>query len=121
MKISISDNKTIEEIQGEFNREFPYLNIQFFKHGHKAFKGNDKKELLPVTLQLSAVKHQNGTVEIKESMKVNELEAMFKEKFGLNVQVFRKSGKSWLETTVTDNWSLKKQNDEGKELSSLDI
>jgi hypothetical protein len=36
---------------------------------------------------------------------------------GLYVQVFRKSGKVWLETTATDNWSLYKQNEEGQELS----
>lgn len=121
MKITISDKKTIEEIQKEFNDEYNYLKIQFFKHGHKTFKGNDKKELIPVATFISALKHVNGSLEINDDMKVSELESLFKEKFGLNVQVFRKSGKSWLETTVTDSWTLKKQNDEGKELSKLDI
>jgi hypothetical protein len=37
----------------------------------------------------------------------------------LSVQVFRKSGKSWLETTFTDGWTLKKQNQEGIDLSQI--
>ena len=32
------------------------------------------------------------------------------EKLKLSAQVFRKSGKIWLETTFTDSWTLKKQN-----------
>jgi hypothetical protein len=52
-------------------------------------------------------------------MTVNELEQRFKSQFGLNIQVFRKHGKTWIETTVTDNWTLFKQNEEGKTLSEL--
>ena len=50
-------------------------------------------------------------------MSVTELETMFRENFGLYVQVFRRSGKLWLETTATDSWTLTVQNDQGKELS----
>jgi len=121
MIINITNNKTIEELQAEFNNEFPYLKIQFFKHSHKMFKGSDKKELIPVSTTIGVLKHHNGAIEISENMTVSDLESMFKQKLGLNVQVFRKSGKSWLETTVTDNWTLRKQNDEGKELSVLEI
>jgi hypothetical protein len=34
------------------------------------------------------------------------------------VQVFRKSGNVWLETSATDAWSLKQQNQEGMDLST---
>lgn len=120
MKINITNNKTIEEIQAEFNGEFPYLKIQFFKNGHKAFKGNEKKELIPVSTTIGLLKHHNGSIEISDDMTVSDLEQLFKQKLGLNVQVFRKSGRSWLETTVTDNWTLRKQDDEGMELSKLE-
>jgi hypothetical protein len=119
MIIEITNNKTIEDIQTEFNLEFPYLKIQFFKHSHKVFMGNDTKELLPSNTPIGLLKHHNGSIEVSEDMTVSDLEKEFKEKLNLNVQVFRKSGKSWLETTVTDAWTLKKQNDEGKELSLL--
>ena len=48
----------------------------------------------------------------------NELEKIFKDQFGLAVQVFRKSGNLWLETTMTDNWTLQQQNNHGKEISA---
>jgi hypothetical protein len=51
---------------------------------------------------------------------VVELECLFEDQFGLFVQVFRRSGNLWLETTVTDSWSLQKQNEQGKELSGND-
>jgi tyrosyl-tRNA synthetase len=52
------------------------------------------------------------TIEIKidELMKVAELEGVFAKNFGLSVQVFRKSGNLWLQTTTTDNWTLAEQN-----------
>jgi hypothetical protein len=51
-------------------------------------------------------------------MKVNELENIFQQKFSLSAQVFRKSGNLWLETTMTDNWSLLQQNNHGREIST---
>ena len=50
---------------------------------------------------------------------IKNLEKQFSDNLKLSVQIFRKSGRTWLETTFTDNWSLKKQNQEGKELSQL--
>ncbi|MEI9910895.1 MAG: hypothetical protein WDO71_15215 [Bacteroidota bacterium] len=50
-------------------------------------------------------------------MTVGQLEDIFQKQFGLQVQVSRRSGTLWLETTMTDNWTLKQQNDHGRELS----
>ena len=50
-------------------------------------------------------------------MTVIDLEKKFREVFGLGIQVFRKSGKAWLETTLTDNWTLEEQNRQGEALS----
>ena len=52
-------------------------------------------------------------------MTVTELERQFRELYGLHVLVFRKSGKVWLETTVTDGWTLAEQNNQGEALSAL--
>ena len=49
-------------------------------------------------------------------MTVNELEQRFSDVYGLGVQVFRKSGNVWLETTVTDGWTLEQQNKQGESL-----
>ena len=61
---------------------------------------------------------KDGDIQINEEMKVIELEKLFKDKFKLAVQVFRKSGNLWLETTMTDNWTLAQQNNHGREIST---
>jgi len=43
------------------------------------------------------------------------------DRFGLAAQVFRKSGRVWLETIRTDNWTLNDQNKHGRELSEEPI
>jgi len=59
----------------------------------------------------------DAIVTIPTAMTVQELEDVFRDELGLYIQVFRKSGRVWLETTATDTWSLVKQNAEGQELS----
>jgi hypothetical protein len=44
---------------------------------------------------------------------VSKVEMGFQESFGISVQVFRKSGKVWLETSATDCWTLEEQNEQG--------
>jgi len=119
MNIQVKDNLTISDIQKEFEEKFQYLKLMFFKKPHSEKEGSAKKDLLNSTVKLTNIRHKNGKIAFDENIAVNELEQLFKDNFGLNVQVFRKSGKSWIETTVTDSWSLKKQNDQGKELSEL--
>ncbi len=121
MILMIDDNQKISAIQQEFNAMFPYLKLEFFKHAHKAHQGNPKKDMLNASLTLKQIrdKHANGKLEVKESMKVSDLETQFQTLFGISAQVFRKSAGSWIETSVTDNWTLKQQNDEGKDLSDF--
>ena len=53
--------------------------------------------------------------EFESSNTVSELEESFYNKTGISAQVFRKSGISWLQTIVTDSWTLEQQNTRGKE------
>ena len=119
MTIQIENNLTITDVQNSFESNFPYLKLMFFKKPHHEHEGNLKKDLITSNAKIVSVKEGNGRITFDENITVIELEELFSEHFGLNVQVFRKSGKSWIETTVTDNWTLKKQNDQGKELSEL--
>ena len=114
-KMKINNNKSIVEIQKEFASIFPFLKIEFFKNSHNVFEGNSKKEITHKITHLN----KPGELTISDTMTVAELEQSFKNQFGLNVQVFRKHGNSWIETTVTDGWTLQKQNEEGRILSEL--
>lgn len=119
--ININDAQTISSVQEEFHKMFPFLKLEFFHQKHNLFQGSNKKDILNAndTLKQCRKNHAEGTIILNENMKVSELENLFQNTFGLSAQVFRKSGRSWIETTVTDDWTLKQQNDEGKELSFL--
>ncbi|MDF2449949.1 MAG: hypothetical protein K0R26_2453 [Bacteroidota bacterium] len=119
MKIAINDNRKIFAIQEEFNRIFPYLKLEFFSKPHKPGAASSKKLVKhsSMTLGECRTEHNKGDITIVPEMKVCELEQNFGDVYGLGVQVFRKSGRSWLETTVTDSWTLAEQNRQGEELS----
>lgn len=120
MKITINDNRRIFAVQQAFTTAFPYLKLEFFAKPHKAGGASSKKIVRPADKTLGECRtiHTNGSISITGNMTVTELEQRFADVYGLSVQVFRKSGKIWLETTVTDGWTLEQQNKEGESLSS---
>lgn len=122
MDIIVDNHKSISDIQKEFSETYPFLKLEFFTHRHGFQEGSLGKDLLKEeTLQkrFQKAKYQGKVLVIQEEMKVADLEAQFQQVFDISAQVFRKSGRSWIETTVTDDWTLKHQNDEGRELSYM--
>ena len=117
--MTIHDNRKISAIQEEFNVAFPYLKLEFFDKPHSPGQASAKKSLRQSNKTLGECRtiHNKGTIEINANMTVSDLEQRFSDVYGLGVQVFRKSGKVWLETTVTDGWTLLEQNRQGEELS----
>lgn len=123
MGIVITKHKKLSEIQEDFNGKFPYLKVEFFGHGHEEHEGSPKKDLLDSNLTVAEAGDfdHNEDLSIDGHTKVNTLEHVFKDHFGLNVQVFRKSGTLWLQTTVTDEWTLSQQNRTGSEDSHYPV
>ena len=122
MKMHIHHNDTLELVQKSFSAEFPFLKLEFFNRPHDKGMPTEKQYMLNSkrTIDSCSPKLSEATVMISTAMTVQELEGVFQERLGLNIQVFRKSGRVWLETTATDEWSLFKQNEEGQELSADD-
>lgn len=120
MKITINDRRKIFAIQEDFTKTFPYLKLEFFKKGHKPGGPSSKKTMNHNSKTLGECRtvHNKGIITITGTMTVNELEQRFGDVYGLGVQVFRKSGNMWLETTVTDGWTLEEQNRQGESLST---
>jgi len=117
MEITINDAKTLQEIQQEFNQYFPNLKIEFFKKEHELKEGNQAKDVVDLQKKIGEVRkvHHSGGLSINGHKKVVSLEKEFEEKYGLNAQVFRRSGRVWLQTTATDEWTLAEQNQAGHE------
>lgn len=122
MKIHVSEDKTIRDIQEEFQHNFPYLKIEFFHSAHRSGESSPKEKILDSKLSLRDCRwlHQSGSLTYSPQTTVGELEQAFRETFGLSVQVFRRSGKTYLQTTVTDPWTLEEQNSEGM-MASLTV
>lgn len=119
MKIEIHDKLRIREIQEQFTAHFPYLKLEFYVGAHASGEGtsNELKISDDAVIGDHRKKHNTGELSIHANLKVNTLETAFSEIFGLNAQVFRKSGNVWLQTTTTDNWTLSEQNETAAELA----
>jgi hypothetical protein len=120
MLLSIYPEKKISEVQKEFNEEFPFLKLEFFKNGMTRKQSYPSHLQIPQSKMLQEawnLKRGEGNMEIQDEMTVAELENLFMDRYNLSVQVFRRSGNIWLETTMTDNWTLRQQNEHGKEIS----
>jgi hypothetical protein len=121
MKVLINDRRKIFAIQEEFNAMFPYLKLEFFAKPNrsggatatKLVKHNSK------TLGECRTVHNTGKITITPFMRVSDLEHYFSDVYGLGAVIFRQSGKVWLETTVTDHWTLEEQNRQGEALSKM--
>ncbi len=120
MRLTIGSDTRLSSLQSDFNDYFPYLKIEFFKIPHRigeALAKNliyDKNKMVRDCRLMMSL----GVLEFNESMTVSDFEGKFQKEYGLSVQVFRRSGNVWLETSATDSWTLAQQNDEGAELSS---
>lgn len=123
MTITIEDTKTIKAIQEEFSGAYPYLKIEFFSKPHRQGGGSEKKFMKDSNANIgkSRLTHNKGVISFSGEMTVAELEKTFAVNYGLYIQVFRRSGKLWLETTATDSWTLHYQNEQGKELSNSSL
>ena len=117
--LDINSEQTLQGLQYEFNLHFPFLRIEFIRENIK--KGSrDPKNLIITTnenIRKIQSKNKTGRISYNELTTVNKLENSFLNDFGLNVQVFRKSGSIWLVTTSTDDWTLGQQNEEGKSIA----
>jgi hypothetical protein len=120
MYLHIAPDRIISEIQKEFNLVFPFLKLEFFANRSFSRSNFSANQLIPSSRKIgdNQLVKKDGTLEISADMKVADLENKFKADFNLAVQVFRKSGNLWLETTMTDSWTLEQQNKHGREIST---
>lgn len=118
MELNISPEKTILEIQNAFQAAFEYLKLEFYSQPHDDLEGSPNAYKLDASTTLNQASQQSkeGQLHIHSEMLVSALEEAFENVYGLHVQVFRKSGNLWLQTTQTDHWTLAEQNAHGAEM-----
>jgi hypothetical protein len=115
--LHLSPNKFIYALRDEFGAIYPFLNLEFYKLQESDPNLVVRKHITHQgLLRLAGLKIQ-GDIELNDNMSVGELEKQLFERFGLNAQVTRQSGNIWLETTMTDKWTLRQQNEHGREIT----
>jgi hypothetical protein len=118
-KIVVSDQNKILMLQEEFNKAFPYLKIEFFSVSNKQGEHIVNKFTTENNRILGRYRviHNDEQIIITPEITIATLEKQFNKIYGLGTQVLRKSGKTWLETTLTNAWTLEEQNHQGEALS----
>jgi len=117
MKLFIEKYSLAEDVKKVFASYYPFLRIEFYKK--PLTNSQYKKEPLALNLPLiqQMEKKSNTVIDIEKNKTVSELENDFLS-IGLKAEIFRKSGNAWVETSLTNNWTLQHQNAEAEELST---
>lgn len=120
MEINLRNESHIADVKDAFHKKFPFLKLEFFyplADERKRYHASNMITEGHTKLGEIAGMNKPGYVRIHEYRTVADVEHCFGECFGLCVQIFRKSGSSWLETNNTDERTLAEQNLLGKEKS----
>lgn len=105
----IERGKPIRDIQKEFNEIYPFLKIEIV----------DKKQPVVKVVSGSGFPGSCHHVDISACRTVAQLEEDFRDHLDLPIQVFRRAGNLWIETSLTHDWTLDQQNREGELFSTL--
>lgn len=119
MQIQINTETRIANAQNKFNEVYPFLKMDFY------YKPHDINELSAVADMISSNELFSSvntflrpeTIDIGEQRTVAQVEKEFYDKLGISMQVSRRSGDIWLQTSKTDDRTLEKQNETGKAMS----
>ncbi|MFM6982535.1 MAG: hypothetical protein ACKOXF_00265 [Chitinophagaceae bacterium] len=107
MLIEVKSDMMLKDLKKQFHSYYPNLKIEFFNQTSSESGRNTKAQMLENdTLLSTLISDREGSVEFRGDTSVRQFETLFSETFGLNVQVFRKSGNVYLETSNTDDWTL---------------
>ena len=106
-------------IKNAFNKQFRFLKIEFFNAAHKVNEPSRSASLVKGNVELEKINPliQEGLLTITHRQTVAEVEQSFQQYFGIPVQIFRKQGDVWIETTRTDHLTLMEQNEMGRNAS----
>ena len=121
MELRIDGETTIKEVQGQYNALYPYLQLHFIEPAISSARYTNRPGKIPAHLTIKQLKiiPFTLTVSIANKKTVAELLKDLGD-LGLPAQVCRKSGNHWVETSLTSDWTLERQNREAMLISVPD-
>ena len=106
-------------MQQEFSQAFPFLKIEFFIQESVVKRPISTDQFL--SLKREAGKNNkagNNSIVLTPCLTTKELVKKCEELFGVSVRVYRRFSNLWLETSITENFTLQQQNDHVSEILS---
>jgi hypothetical protein len=121
MILHIEKMMTLEHVQQAFSRHYPHLKIVYFIDRNKDNHLNSLERIQNLKMTIGSIREvsYDGFIQIEPTMTVLQVEMAFWKSFGLNVQIFRKSGNNWLMTHASDLWTLEEQNMKAEEMDMI--
>lgn len=121
MKLDFNQNTTIGDLKAQFNTQFKHVKLEFYNRSHTARSGSLPVDQVPDHVLLKEFMKEGTAVhaEFEKTIKISDLEKVFEQDFNLHVQVFRHYGNSWLQTTMSDHWTLQMAEMAAEELEEL--
>ena len=110
-EIVINKDSLVIDIQSKFTSFYPFLKIEFLTKAKKYFsfrnnKVNPESKISKITDSTFPVK-----LDVGPERTIVEIEEDCQALLGLTMQVSRKSGNVWNAISLTDNWTLRSQNE----------
>ena len=110
MKIVIDKEMTANQLARVFHEAYPFLKIEIYHQGDEM-----SFDVFHTLNEISSIKKGEEFMVVSD-MTIEQIEYLFWEKLGLQIAIFRKVGNSWLHTAFTNNWTLHRQNQMGKNI-----
>lgn len=115
MKLQINKETRIKDVQKKFTEVYPFLKIEFYKKPHAEKKLSSVSDRISPEEVISEWGNltKPGSININKRRTVAEFENEFYKKTGVAIQVSRRAGNIWIETSITDDRTLEMQNRQG--------
>lgn len=112
MTFHLSPGATVKQLKNQFAGLFANLKLEFFSQAHQARENSHPDYALRDSVAVGSISNITVKchVEVSPWMSVADFEQAMRNRYQLFVQVYRKSGELWLQTTKTDNMTLEQQN-----------
>ena len=110
MQIELSTEQSLADLQQIFHEQFPNLRLEFYRQAHEVKEGSPASERVEPQTKLGLFSAEAFKLSLAAQQKTKTFEQGLEDILGLGIQVFRRSGITWLQTTRTDEWTLGQQN-----------
>lgn len=118
--LKIDERISVSNFQKEFNSAFPFLKIELYKSALGKVN-NTSVKTMSLLNPSDQIGNSSKEIDITSLTTVAHLKQLLLEKLGISSLIYRKSGSMWIETSLTEDWSLERQNHEAEQMNSNSI